>query len=494
MKDFYPYFTNDGSVGLYSSKDEDIYHSTNGALSEAYEKFVLPADISYYLNRKSQINLLDVCYGIGYNTKSFINYLLEIKKNKKYLKNKSIVKTSYIDTIDTNNKKCQSEITNCIASVDDDNMSEVFAVGGCISSIDADNLFCKNNDKTFSKYSVRKFFIKNFRVFEKSYLKIMLKKQIINKEHNILIKALELDKDLVYLSPFFKTEGGSQDKELYFKNNMIEKILNNYDNKISANYVMSRKVKDFIICKLLEYDINYFEDKDLINNLANNELHEYYDEKLLNFEQLMNFSRSNSSAEDKINPFLHNIYYEYLSKRYKKGQKLHKNLTIDLEFEINDARMAVLNDMNKYDIIFLDAFTPSKCPMLWTLDFLKLLYERLDDDGILITYSKSIVIKSTLIQAGFEIANIKNKLNDDFIGTVATKNKNIIECNDNFIRLDEKDIGLIGTRAGICYNDNDFKLSNDDIIKNRELDYNSSNLIKATRYLKDREEKECNMM
>ncbi|MFI3301060.1 MAG: hypothetical protein R3Y28_06530 [Candidatus Gastranaerophilales bacterium] len=82
MKDFYPYFTNDGSVGLYSSKDEDIYHSTNGALSEAYEKFVLPADISYYLNRKSQINLLDVCYGIGYNTKSFINYLLEIKKIK----------------------------------------------------------------------------------------------------------------------------------------------------------------------------------------------------------------------------------------------------------------------------------------------------------------------------------------------------------------------------------------------------------------------------
>ena len=31
----YPYFTNDGSVGLFSPEANDIYHSTYGALTEA---------------------------------------------------------------------------------------------------------------------------------------------------------------------------------------------------------------------------------------------------------------------------------------------------------------------------------------------------------------------------------------------------------------------------------------------------------------------------
>ena len=49
MYELFPYFTNDGSVGLYSPKDDDIYHSTYGALSEAYEKFILPANLNEFL-------------------------------------------------------------------------------------------------------------------------------------------------------------------------------------------------------------------------------------------------------------------------------------------------------------------------------------------------------------------------------------------------------------------------------------------------------------
>ena len=45
MTDFHPYFTHDGSVGLYSSQFNDIYHSATGALTEAYEKFILPANL-----------------------------------------------------------------------------------------------------------------------------------------------------------------------------------------------------------------------------------------------------------------------------------------------------------------------------------------------------------------------------------------------------------------------------------------------------------------
>ena len=73
----YPYFTNDGSVGLFSPEADDIYHSTYGALTEAYEKFILPANFLDYFKEKSEIKILDICYGIGYNTKSFLDYFLK---------------------------------------------------------------------------------------------------------------------------------------------------------------------------------------------------------------------------------------------------------------------------------------------------------------------------------------------------------------------------------------------------------------------------------
>lgn len=64
-------FTEDSSVGLYSNKVNDIFHSRTGALKEAYEKFIYPI-IDNSFNCKT---VLDICYGIGYNTKSLLtNY------------------------------------------------------------------------------------------------------------------------------------------------------------------------------------------------------------------------------------------------------------------------------------------------------------------------------------------------------------------------------------------------------------------------------------
>lgn len=45
MRDYEPYFTEDGSIGLYSYADKDVYHSKFGALTEAWEKFILPANL-----------------------------------------------------------------------------------------------------------------------------------------------------------------------------------------------------------------------------------------------------------------------------------------------------------------------------------------------------------------------------------------------------------------------------------------------------------------
>ncbi len=72
--------TDDKSIGLYSDVYKDIFHSKTGALKEANEKFIHPIK---NLNFNFEIKILDICYGIGYNTKSALvnlgaNHSIEI--------------------------------------------------------------------------------------------------------------------------------------------------------------------------------------------------------------------------------------------------------------------------------------------------------------------------------------------------------------------------------------------------------------------------------
>ena len=94
MRDYEFYYTQDGSVGLYSYADDDVYHSKFGALTEAWEKFIIPAHIERKLNQQPEIRVLDVCYGIGYNTKALISFI--INANEKILKQNNILKNTKI--------------------------------------------------------------------------------------------------------------------------------------------------------------------------------------------------------------------------------------------------------------------------------------------------------------------------------------------------------------------------------------------------------------
>ena len=51
---------------------------------------------------KDKIKVLDICYGIGYNSKSFLNFIFENYCRKNFSKKYSLSKY-YIDKIHTNN-------------------------------------------------------------------------------------------------------------------------------------------------------------------------------------------------------------------------------------------------------------------------------------------------------------------------------------------------------------------------------------------------------
>jgi tRNA U34 5-methylaminomethyl-2-thiouridine-forming methyltransferase MnmC len=68
----------DGTNTLYSKEFDEPYHSTkDGALHESLEKYVKP---SFAIKKeKEQLTILDICFGLGYNTFATLYY---IKKQK----------------------------------------------------------------------------------------------------------------------------------------------------------------------------------------------------------------------------------------------------------------------------------------------------------------------------------------------------------------------------------------------------------------------------
>ncbi|AKF25684.1 hypothetical protein YH65_10040 [Sulfurovum lithotrophicum] len=67
----------DGTNTLYSKEFDEPYHSTkDGALHESLEKHVKPA--LKFSRGKRELTILDICFGLGYNTFATLYY---IKKN-----------------------------------------------------------------------------------------------------------------------------------------------------------------------------------------------------------------------------------------------------------------------------------------------------------------------------------------------------------------------------------------------------------------------------
>ncbi len=60
----------------------------------------------------------------------------------------------------------------------------------------------------------------------------------------------------------------------------------------------------------------------------------------------------------------------------------------------------------KFDVVFFDAFAPDIQPELWTKDIFRTIYNSMNYDGILTTYSAKGALKRTLKAVGFTVEQI----------------------------------------------------------------------------------------
>ncbi len=66
-KQWQPQQTGDGSFTFYSTEFQEAFHSQQGARTEAFAKYAIATDLPR-LAQRLHLCLLDVCYGLGYNT------------------------------------------------------------------------------------------------------------------------------------------------------------------------------------------------------------------------------------------------------------------------------------------------------------------------------------------------------------------------------------------------------------------------------------------
>ena len=338
--EFIPIKTEDGSISLYNFSVKDVYHSKIGAYTEALHKYTIPSGLLEFVKHNNEVKILDVCFGLGYNSKVAV--------------------------------------------------SEIFK---------------------------------------------------INPECKITINAIELDPKIFALSCIL-FEG--------VENQFIEQVFfDSISKQIDVGILLDEYVKD---------------------------VHKYSP----NLGEILPDCYKSIEALE-INQKLHNIYYQTISSRNIRNPKATTvNGLLTINVFIDDARKIISKLDTQHDFIFHDPFTPSKAPVLWTVDFFKELYRLLNETGNLTTYSSAAPVRSGLIEAGFYVGRTE-PVGKKTSGTIAYKKKELLI---NF--LTEKEKGLLETNAGIPYFDEDFLGTSEEIIKNRELMQKNSDRISSSSFLKNK--------
>jgi tRNA U34 5-methylaminomethyl-2-thiouridine-forming methyltransferase MnmC len=77
------------------------------------------------------------------------------------------------------------------------------------------------------------------------------------------------------------------------------------------------------------------------------------------------------------------------------------------EFKLIESKLEDLqvekHDFPSFDLVYFDAFAPSKQPELWSLEILRTVTNLMADDALFVTYCSQGQFKRNLKELGFEI-------------------------------------------------------------------------------------------
>ncbi|MDJ0509828.1 MAG: MnmC family methyltransferase [Crocosphaera sp.] len=185
--------------------------------------------------------------------------------------------------------------------------------------------------------------------------------------------------------------------------------------------------------------------------------------------EAINTKLLNDFSETTIN------YLKILSTIYKVQDK-----NLNAQLLLGDARQTiqtVIQNEFKADAIFLDPFSPPKCPQLWTVNFLKFVSQCLNKNGYLATYSCAASVRTSLQLAGLKIGATRS-IGRRSPGTIANWN------GENLPPLSQQEREHLQTRASIPYRDPNLTDMADRIRERRQKEQQTSSLEPSSQWKK----------
>ena len=93
--------------------------------------------------------------------------------------------------------------------------------------------------------------------------------------------------------------------------------------------------------------------------------------------------------------------------------KLH-SISWDKNYHINDDFYLIkrkqyfkeIDDKNRFDLIYFDAFGANVQPELWSVEIFKKMYNSLKNKGVLVTYSAKGSVRRAMQQVGFKVERL----------------------------------------------------------------------------------------
>ncbi len=200
-------------------------------------------------------------------------------------------------------------------------------------------------------------------------------------------------------------------------------------------------------------------------------------------------------------PLMHSIKNENFRSLWEpKVNQIFDSLLFNSSFEDNSFSCKLLwgdarNQISKipininFDLVFLDGFSPQKCPEIWSVEFISNIKTKLKKGGCIITYCSSAAVRKTFIDLGLVIYNIlpdtKTK-NFWSIGTLALEaiNTNEHQINPYIEKLTLMELEHLKTKAAVPYRDPDINSLSLEILQRRNNEQRLSLLADTNKWRK----------
>ena len=148
-----------------------------------------------------------------------------------------------------------------------------------------------------------------------------------------------------------------------------------------------------------------------------------------------------------------------------------------------DARKTLMRipASQNFDLILLDAFSPQRCPQLWSEEFLNALAERLKPGGRLITYSRSAAVRASLRRAGMQLFSLLAAPGERLgwsSGTMAVRpgGEGCPMSGAGWRPLSEMELEHLSTRAAVPFRDLSGTGTTDEILTRRKIEQDCCDL------------------